>query len=122
MINLNFLLLLLLYLFLNQLKALVLTFQFCIETVVTEKDIKIYPNSKEYITPNINNCIKKKKKTFQNIDVIMRKTEFVLLKELKVKLRETMEQHRQWVKEEFADKDTKDMLVCVKDFTNLNMF
>lgn len=52
---------LLLDLFFNQLKALVLTFQFCIETVVTEKDIKIYSNNKEYITPNIKNCIRKKK-------------------------------------------------------------
>ncbi len=38
---------------------------FCVDTVVPEKTLKIYPNNKEYFTPEIKRCIRRRNKAFK---------------------------------------------------------
>lgn len=90
---------------------------FCVDTVVPKKTIKIYPNHKDYVTSDIKDCIKRKRRAFRNNDTVELKT---VQKELKWKLKAARDQHSLKIKEAFLAKDTKNMWECIKDMTNLN--
>ncbi len=40
---------------------------FCVDTVVPKKTIKVHPNYKEYITPEINQYIRRRNQAFKKI-------------------------------------------------------
>lgn len=89
---------------------------FC-EYIVPKKTIKVYPNNKDYINPDIKNSIRRKKQAFWNNN----KMELNLIqKELNVKLKEARGQHSIRVQEAFSNKSSKELWDSVKEMTNLN--
>lgn len=83
---------------------------------MTKKTIKIYPNNKDYITPEIRHCLKWKKQAFQDNNT----TELrAVQKELKMKLKEAREQHSRRIREAFNN-DSKQLWNPMKEARDLN--
>ena len=90
---------------------------FCVDSLVPKKTIKVFPNNKDYITPDIKNCIRRKKQAFRSNNRMELKT---VQNELNRKLKAAREQHSTRVREAFANKSPKEMWNSVKEMTNMN--
>ena len=90
---------------------------FCVDSIVPKKTIKVYPNNKDYITPDIKNCIRRKKQAFQSNNRLELKQ---IQKELNGKLKEAREQHSTRVREAFSNKSPREMWDSVREMTNMN--
>lgn len=89
---------------------------FCVDTVVPKKTIIIYPNNKDYITPEIKHLIKRKKQAFRNNDLMeLRLIQKILRRELK----RAREEHSKRVREAFLMNNPKKLWDMVKDMTNM---
>ncbi|KAK0155032.1 RNA-directed DNA polymerase from mobile element jockey [Merluccius polli] len=91
--------------------------QFCVDTVVAKKTVKKYPNNKDYITPEIKQCIQRKKQAFRTNNTMELKA---IQKDLKGKIREAREQHSLRVRDALLNKNSKQLWDAVKYMTNLS--
>ncbi|KAG1967816.1 hypothetical protein F2P79_003022 [Pimephales promelas] len=91
--------------------------QFCVDTVVPKKTITIYPNNKDYITPEIKQLIRRKKQAFRNNDLMELRS---IQKDLRGKLKKAREEHSKQVREAFLRNNPKKMWDTVKEMTNMN--
>lgn len=84
---------------------------FCVDNIILKKTIKKYPDSKDYITPDIKKCIQRKKEAFRNKDPVgLRKAH----RELKGKLKVAREQHSTRVREVYSSKSPKEIWDSIK--------
>ena len=90
---------------------------FCVDSTVPKKTMKVYPNNKEYITPDIINCIRRKKQAFRSNNRMELKR---IQKELNEKLKVAKEQHSTRVREAFSNKSSREMWDSVREMTNMN--
>ncbi len=42
--------------------------EFCVDTVIPKKKVKVYPNNKPYVTKEVKDCINRKHRAFKNKD------------------------------------------------------
>lgn len=89
---------------------------FCVDTVVPKKMIIIYPNNKDYITPEIKHLMKRKKQAFWNNYLMeLRSIQKVLRSELK----RAREEHSKRVREAFLTNNHQKLWDMLKDMTNM---
>ncbi len=89
---------------------------FCMDTIVPKKTMTLYPYNKDYIMPEIKQCIKRKKHAFWNNDT----TEIrAAQKALTEKLRKAREEHSTRVRDAFSARNSRHLWDSIKEMTNL---
>ena len=83
---------------------------------IPTKKIKIYPNNKLYVTRDIKNDINDRKAAFKNKDLAKLKS---LDKNLKKKIREAKQAHRQRLEESFKANNPKRLWDTMKSMTGM---
>ena len=79
-----------------------LTINFCVQLVIPTKLIKIYPNNKRFVSKDIKDIINSRKVAFKNKDAIKCKQ---LERDLKNKLREAKQVHRNLLEETLEERN-----------------
>lgn len=89
---------------------------FCVDSIIPQRTIKCYPNSKPYITGGIKSCIKRKKLAFRAGDTVgLRAAQKDLNRELRtarIKYKEQTEQH-------LLKSNTKELWNSIRRMTNM---
>ncbi|KAK0141045.1 RNA-directed DNA polymerase from mobile element jockey [Merluccius polli] len=90
---------------------------FCIESVIPTKTIKRYPNNKSYFTPDIMDCIKRKKGAFKSGDkAAVRAAQ----KDLNLKITSARHQHKERAEQNLAECNTKKLWDSIRHMTNMD--
>ncbi len=90
---------------------------FCVQSVIPTKEIKIYPNNKTFITKDVKHIINLRKIAFKNKDIGKLKQ---IEKDLKSKLREAKRKHRLKLEEAHRSKSSKQLWDTMKAMTGLS--
>ena len=89
---------------------------FCVDSIVPQKNIVIYPNNKPYVTREINECIKKKKVAFLAGDTgAMKEAQ----KELNRQMRDSRRKHKERAELYLARSNTKKLWDSIREMTNM---
>ena len=90
---------------------------FCIESVIPTKTIKRYPNNKSYFTPDIMDCIKRKKGAFKLGD---KAAVGAAQKDLNLKITAARHQHKERAEQNLAECNTKKLCDSIRHMTNMD--
>lgn len=89
---------------------------FCVQSVIPTKTIKVYPNNKTYITKDIKQTMNLRKVAFKDKDTMeLQKRD----KELKGKLREARETHKRHLEEAFKAGNPRKTWETMKNMTGM---
>lgn len=89
---------------------------FCVDSIIPQKTVKIYPNNKPYITKDIKECIKWKKSAFKLSDTDGVKT---AQKELNKHMRAARLQHKERAEQNLSMFNSKKLWDSIRGMTNM---
>jgi len=89
---------------------------FCVDNVLTKKNVMMYPNNKLYITKEIKSCINRKNAAFRNQDFAGLK---IIQKELNHKIKEARGRQKDLIERQFSTGNSRKMWDAMKAVTNM---
>ncbi len=84
---------------------------FCVDVVIPQKTIKLYPNNKPYITKDVKDCIKRKRAAFRNKGLVQLRS---AQRELKQELNIGKNQYKESIEKDFCVNNTKKLWATMK--------